>query len=166
MKVETDNLELNIVGVLVMINSEDDIKSVFDNQDFGVDMNILISNAKKGILEYQDVNNFIKYIFDNIITRRKEYINQYLEILEKLEKSNKLPRRYGKVAILEDVKKQGGNITEVQQMLIEANDIKNLLVKIQRKGISAHFGEEEMDDKECREIKGALMVLKTRLSNL
>lgn len=86
----------------------------------------------------------------------------------KVEKDIKIeiPRRYGKKNILADIEAQGGVPTLCQSALLQLNDLKNIVVILNNKGIKDIFTEDKdlLTSEEYREIIGTVKLLKRRLA--
>jgi len=76
-----------------------------------------------------------------------------------------IPRRYGKKNILADIEAQGGKPTLCQTALLQLNDLKNIVVILNNKGIKdIHTKDKDLlTSEEYREIIGTIKLLKRRL---
>ncbi len=86
---------------------------------------------------------------------------------EKLAEKAKLPRRYGKVKIEEDIKKQGGKATEAQLAGLAVNRLKNIYVNLNTRLIKDMLLENKiLTDKDYREIKSAVKIVEDKLKHI
>lgn len=77
----------------------------------------------------------------------------------------KLPRRYGKVAILDDIRKQGGKPTNVQLAALEVNDLKNIYVTISNRLINDMLtSNPRLTDEDYRDIRSAIKIVKNKIN--
>jgi hypothetical protein len=85
----------------------------------------------------------------------------------KQKKEKELPRRYGKEKILEDVKKQGGKPTPLQNAMLRVNDLKNIYVNLQARGIKDMLGGTNLlSDTDCRDITSAITIIERKLESI
>ena len=161
-------LTFDLVSVLTVIGSDDDLLSLFQ-QKYTSDFKLILTSAKKGVLD-SEAKKFVKSIFDDVIMKRREYIDNYIKVFSKNTPKDeptdesKLPKRYGKQKILADIEKQGGKATETQRMMLEVNDLKNIVAKLNRRGIPQMLGDAEtLTDKQCREVIGVIQTLKNKI---
>lgn len=84
---------------------------------------------------------------------------------KKKPESEKTPRRYGKVAILEDIKNQGGKPTNVQLAALEVNDLKNIYVNLTSRLINDMLTKKKcLTDEDYREIRAAIKIVKNKIN--
>jgi hypothetical protein len=167
-KEQINEVTFNLVSVLTLIGSDDSLLSLFE-QKFTTDIKLMVTSAKKGVLD-SETEKYVKNIFENVIMKRREYVDQYVRLLSKSApkvkptNESKSVRRYGKQMILADIEKQGGEPTEIQRMMLEVNDLKNIVAKLNRKGKAQMLEDAEvLTDKECREVIGVIRTLKNKL---
>jgi len=168
-KQQVNEVTFDLVSTLTVIGSDDSLLSLFE-QKFNTDIKLMVTSAKKGVLD-SEAEKFIKNIFESVIMKRREYVEQYARVFgkstpkaEPTKESEQKPRRYGKQKILADIEEQGGEITEIQRMMLEVNDLKNIVAKLNRKGKAQLLGDTEvLTDKQCREVIGVIRTLKNKL---
>lgn len=171
MNTETEIKEVtfDLVSALILIGSDDSLLTMYKGK-FGVDIKLAITNAKEGVKSESDA--FVKGMFENIIMKRKEYLNSYVRVFRGENPTQNVlkeesPRRYGKEKILADVTASGGKPTEVQRMLLEVNDLKNLVAKLNRLGKAQHEGRKDtLTDAQCREIIGTVQTVKAKMKKI
>lgn len=169
-KTQIKEVTFDLVSCLTLIGSDDALLSMYKGK-FGVDIKMAITNAKNGVKSESDA--FVKGMFENVIIKRKEYVEEYVKVLGGEQPSRPEPktnsvskRRYGKEQILADLEETGGRPTEAQRMLLEVNDLKNIVAKLLRRGKAQHEGKNVLTDKECREIIGTIQTVKNKLKHI
>lgn len=79
-------------------------------------------------------------------------------------KETKIPRRYGKQAIEEDIEKQGGKPTNVQLAALAVNDLKNIAVNLNARLIKDMVSENKLlTDEDYRDIKSTIKIVQNKL---
>lgn len=79
-------------------------------------------------------------------------------------KESELPRRYGKVKILSDIKEQGGKATNPQLTALAVNDLKNIYVNLSNRLIKDMLLEDKiLTDEDMREIRSAIKIVENKL---
>lgn len=82
-------------------------------------------------------------------------------------KESDVPRRYGKEAILKDIKKQGGKATPTQNAMLKVNDLKNIYVNLQSRGIKDMLtGTHLLSDADCRDIVSVVTIAQRKLEEI
>lgn len=161
---KTTDVHFNLMSALILIGSDIDLMTLFKNGNFNTDINMMIALAKGDNLKPSAVK-FIQGIFDNVIVKRKEYLQAYQNICNKRE--NKLPKWYGKNQILMAIEKRGGRKTEKERMMLKVNDLKNIFAKLNRKGIANLLGDANtLTDEECRTIIASITQLENKLKDI
>jgi hypothetical protein len=173
METNTQTLEFDLLNTLALMNEEVSLSGLLKGKT-DLTLPTLITTAKKGLIS-EDLNKYIEDIFNKIIINREQYLDRYRYLSTKEvvaeakpkpnkqpkedEKEFKLPRRYGKDDIVDDIKDQGGKPTELQTAMLCLNDIKNLTIRLQNRGISDIFtdkgviiGDKKLSSKDCRNI--------------
>lgn len=84
----------------------------------------------------------------------------------KKKPNRKLPRRIGKEAIEQMIAENGGKSTQLHRVMLRINDLKNLYVKLQARGIKEMHVEDGsvLTDDECRVITSAITILEQKVS--
>lgn len=83
---------------------------------------------------------------------------------KKKDEEAKIPRRYGKVAILADIEKQGGKPTNVQLAALEVNDLKNIYVNLSSRLINDMLNQNaKLTDEDYRDIRAAIKIVKNKI---
>lgn len=161
-----DEVTFDLVSCLTLIGADESLLSLY-NQKFNTDLKLMIRYAKNGEID-SDSEKYIRGVFDNVIVKRREYFNSYTDIFLRVTQDtitgSETPRRYGKTKILADITEQGGKSTEIQRMMLEVNDLKNIVAKLNRRGKAQIIGNTELlTDKQCREVIGVIQTLKNKL---
>lgn len=87
--------------------------------------------------------------------------------VSKPKKEKELPRRYGKEKIQADIDKQGGKATPLQQAMLRVNDLKNIYVNLQARGIKDMVGGSNLlSDADCRDITSAITIIERKLETI
>ncbi len=83
---------------------------------------------------------------------------------KKKSEEEKIPRRYGKVAILADIDKQGGKPTNVQLAALEVNDLKNIYVNLTTRLINDMLSKNPvLSDEDYRDIRATIKIVKNKM---
>lgn len=83
------------------------------------------------------------------------------------KKETDVPRRYGKVKILSDIKEQGGKATNPQLTALAVNDLKNIYVNLNNRLIKDMLLEDKiLTDEDMREIRSAIKIVEAKLKNI
>lgn len=86
---------------------------------------------------------------------------------KKKSEEEKMPRRYGKVAILTDIEKQGGRATNVQLAALEVNDLKNIYVNLSTRLINDMLSKNpKLSDEDYRDIRAAVKIVKNKVKSI
>lgn len=163
-----DEVTFDLISCLTLIGTDDALLSLFQ-QKFTTDLKVMVTLAKQGKID-SDAEKYIESIFDGVVIKRREYLNEYVRIFSKTTPTPQptdegvMPRRYGKQKILSDINKSGGKPTEIQRMMLEVNDLKNIVAKLNRKGRTQMLSDSDiLTDKQCREVIGIIQTLKNKL---
>ena len=86
----------------------------------------------------------------------------------KKKPKRKLPRRIGKEAIEKMIAENGGKSTQLHRVMLRINDLKNMYVKLQARGIKEMHVEDGsvLSDDECRTITSAITILEQKVSGI
>lgn len=87
---------------------------------------------------------------------------------DKKKPNRKLPRRIGKEAIEKAIKDNGGKSTQLQRLMLRLNDLKNIYVKLNNRGIKEmHVNDGSiLSDYECRTINSAITILEQKVDDI
>lgn len=86
----------------------------------------------------------------------------------KKKPNRKLPRRIGKEAIDKMIAENGGQSKQIHRMMKRVNDLKNMYVKLQARGIKELSVEDGsvLSDDDCRTINSAITILEQKVSDI
>ena len=173
--IQTNEAEFNIFKTLYVIEHNKDIDEIF-RSSVNLSYNILNTLAKQDTLtqEHQDI---IKEVFDAIISRNEEPLNQYLKLGDtftesendedneiKKQSNRKLPKHYGKKQIEKDIADNGGVKTELDRGMLALNDLRNIYTCLKNRGISDKIlGTTKLTDEDCRNIVAAVRTLNNKI---
>jgi len=176
-------LEYDELVTLQIIENDKDLSEIFSDE-VSLSFNMLRTLSKEGKLN-QNTQDLIRELFDKVILTKTSLINEYVQLaksdgksiktitpevapvevpLNKDKKSPTKPRRYGKANIEEDIKKQGGKVTNAQLTALEVNDLKNLYVNLNTRLINDMLTDKPiLSDEDYREIRSVITILKNKL---
>lgn len=173
-------LEYDELVTLQIIENDKDLSEIFSDE-VSLSFNMLRTLSKEGKLN-QNTEDLIRELFDKVILTKTSLINEYVQLAKSdgksiktitpeaapvevpLNKDKKLPRRYGKANIEEDIKKQGGKVTNAQLTALEVNDLKNLYVNLNTRLINDMLTDKPiLSDEDYREIRSVITILKNKL---
>jgi len=182
---DSNVIEYDIFKTLYLIKMDEDLYSVYSTFT-SKDINEIISDIKNNILD-DKLNNIIYDIFETIILIEDKYVEIYKNITHDFgvvvnkpkETTNvsvskfKLPRRYGKYKVLDDIKKDNRKATQAEKTMISLNNIKNLYCILERKLINDIFvernefdGSKILEDEEYRDIIALQELMTNKLKNI
>lgn len=183
-------LEYNEIITLKLIEGDTDLCGIF-KEDINLPFNILYRMSKENVLT-EEIKTMVFDIFDKIVSCKKIYVDKYLrlqnaepEIQEtpvpqettvvaevvvvesKPKKEKATPRRYGKVAIEEDIAKQGGRATNAQLTALAVNDLKNIWVNLNARLVKDMLLDDKiLTDEDYRDIRSTVKIAQTKLKNV
>lgn len=178
-------LQYDELVTLGVIEQDKDLSSIFI-EDINMSFNVLRSLSIEGKLSKNTKERIFEY-FDKIIITKKSLIEKYIrlsgfnpittEITEpvvetpkkkrKPKRDVKLPRRYGKDNILQDIEKQGGKPTNAQLTALELNALKNIYIKLNARLINDMLTDKPiLTDEDYRDIRATITLLNNRLKNI
>ena len=161
-------------------------KNDYLRDTFFDEVEIPLSDVEKQIIDNRlsgELKSLIFDVFDTIILSSNEYISSYRKISSTIgvtvevkketiepivevikvvedvtpEVSNKMPRRYGKSKILDDISKQGGKINNSQLTALDLNKHKNLFVRLEKRvNKNLLSDDKEISDEDLRSIRSAI----------
>lgn len=109
----------------------------------------------------------VEPIVEEILTNEeivKEPIKDIIKDKVSSKKESDVPRRYGKVKILSDIKEQGGKATNPQLTALAVNDLKNIYVNLSNRLIKDMLLEDKiLTDEDMREIRSAIKIVEAKL---
>lgn len=181
------DLKFDRITILNLIEKIDDLKAIF-SEEIKLPFNILYTLAKEGKLN-EKTDEILTSIFEELISTKQEYADRYLHIfntnygsnevepsevktrtktkVEVVETESKLPRRYGKEKIEQDIANQGGVATPVQRAMLKVNDLKNIYVNLQARGVKSMVGGQNvLTDEECRKIQAVVTTVERQLKEI
>lgn len=175
-------LDYNELVAFKVISKNDYLRDTFFDE-----VEIPLSDVEKQIIDNtlsDELKSLIFDVFDTIILSSNEYISSYRKISSTIdttievkketiediienvtvvaediipEVSKKIPRRYGKSRIIEDIEKQGGKINNSQLTALELNKHKNLFVRLEKRVNKNLLSEDkEISDEDLRSIRSAI----------
>ena len=152
------------------------LESIFNNVILAKP-NLIESYKRLGgedLVEETSTNELVKPVKD-IIKDKVSSITKDVKI-KKLQGSkpgfggvieNSVPRRYGKVKILSDIKEQDGKATNAQLTALAVNDLKNIYVNLSRRLIKDMLLKDKiLTDEEMREIRSAIKIVEAKLKHI
>lgn len=185
-------LEYNEIITLNLIEKDVDLCSIFQ-EDIKLPFSMLYRMSKDNSLK-QDIKDIVFELFDKVICCKKTYVDKYKrlqnaepEIQEttqpvdqeiptletapvvepKPKKEKATPRRYGKVAIQEDIAKQGGRATNAQLTALAVNDLKNMWANLNARLVKDMLLEDKiLTDEDYRDIRSTVKIVETKLKNV
>jgi hypothetical protein len=82
--------------------------------------------------------------------------------------NRKLPRRIGKEAIEKMIAENGGKTSQLHRVMLRINDLKNMYVKLQARGIKEMHLEDGsvLSDDECRAISSGITILEQKVASI
>jgi len=106
----------------------------------------------------------VEPIADVVEPIAEEPIKDIIEDKVSSKKENDIPRRYGKVKILSDIKEQGGKATNPQLTALAVNDLKNIYVNLSNRLIKDMLLEDKiLTDEDMRDIRSAIKIVENKL---
>jgi hypothetical protein len=109
----------------------------------------------------------------DIIEGNKESVNLAVSTPKKVDKAKnkpnrKLPRRIGKEAIEKMIAENGGKTSQLHRVMLRINDLKNMYVKLQARGIKEMHLEDGsvLSDDECRAISSGITILEQKVASI
>jgi len=157
---KNSTVKFNAIKTIKLINKDVLLKNVFNSDNAVYNQMVLLEQAKKGTLEDSTLTSLTE-IFETIITNRDTYLADYV----KIEATEKHPRRYGKVQIERDIENQGGISTELQKTMLSINDLKNLFLTLENKGVADQYRNTgNFSDADGKLIRSAIRTLSKQLT--
>ena len=156
-----DTLEFNTIKTVGTINKDSKLQKVY-KQKFGSYNPQQLTNEAKTNKLAEDAINFLKDVFDNVITTQDELLKIYQNIPE-----TKIPRRYGKRQIEADIKKQNGTILPLQATMLNLAKLKAIQGNLAMKGVSDTFkGTQKLSKQDLRDINAAIRDLEQKVQHI
>lgn len=155
------DIEFNAYKALAVVEADKDLSGIF-RDDIKTDYALLRPMAQTNTLP-DNVSKILKNLFEKVILTQKALISIYQKV-EVAKKERKLPRRYGKVQLMEDIKKNGGKKTDLQRAMLSINELRNIYVNLLARCIKDYIGEAGlMSASECRDIVATVETVKKKL---
>ena len=189
MKTEVEkiiDLTFDPIITIGVIEKDTDLTEVF-KEDINLPFPILYRLAKEDTLS-AETKELLESIFDKVILAKPNLIESYkrlggqisiVDVVEPIaeepikdiiedkvssKKENDIPRRYGKVKILSDIKEQGGKATNPQLTALAVNDLKNIYVNLSNRLIKDMLLEDKiLTDEDMRDIRSAIKIVENKL---
>jgi hypothetical protein len=127
--------------------------------------NITLSECKIAEM-LTPVESSVPTVTEEVIEKTAEIVAEKPKVA-KPKKEKELPRRYGKEKIQADIDKQGGKATPLQLAMLRVNDLKNIYVNLQARGIKDMVGGANLlSDADCRDISSAITIIERKLETI
>lgn len=170
--IQTDvvkNSDFDALKTILVAETDSDLLNIILDE-VKMDVKLLKTVITQGLLS-EETDQFLRSIFLMIIHPKKDLMGKYLTITESQpqsvliegKKEKAIPRRFGKEKLLEEIKNQNGKATEVQRMLLSTNDLKNIYVNLNNRGIKHIHGINTLSDEDCRNIIATIDMVKKKL---
>ena len=157
---ESTTLEFNPIKTIRLINRDQLLQKVFSNKTGSYRFTPLLEAAEHDKLQPNEVLT-LKNIHEHIIL----VSDSHKKLYEDMKIAPETPRRYGKVQIMADVKKQGGKATTLQETLVELGDLKAIVCTLSSRGVSDQFkGTNKLTEDKQRKIKAAIRDFKIKMA--
>ena len=139
-------VSFSMIKTILVIMQVDLLRKLYDSK-FKIDFNVVISQMKFDLLTEQ-MKGFIKDTFEDVITKNSDYYNRYCNIVipDNLKGFDnkvraKVKRRISMTELKE--KKEKGELTENERMIMYSIKLKHLSVRIHNMGKHGKCTEEE-----------------------
>lgn len=173
---QTNQSEFNIFKTLHLIENDEVLNQIFRGDKISLSYPVLFSLAKQGTLS-TDILDRAKEFFEHIVLKNETQLNKYIklgsvvtEVAEvvtkvKKDKTQKLPKRYGKRQVEKDISANGGVKTELDRAMLDLNDIRNLYCRLLARAISDKvLGTKKLSDQHCRDIVAVKRILENKVT--
>ncbi len=192
MKTEVEkivDLTFDPIITIGVIEKDEDLTDVF-KEDINLPFPILYRLAKEDGLS-SETKELLESIFDKVILAKPNLIESYkrlasqgpiepileveaiedkVSLIEKPGKEIKekaVPRRYGKVKILEDIKEQGGKASNQQLTALAVNKLKNIYCRLNARLVKDMLLEDKiLTDEDMRDIRSAIKIVESKLKHI
>jgi hypothetical protein len=188
------DLDYDEIVALAVIEKDEDLNEIFTDE-VKMSYNMLRTLSKEGKLS-KDTQGFIRQLFDKIILTKSSLINKYILLAEadgktigivktepveepkielvietpkliKEKKEKKIPRRYGKTNILNDIVSQGGKPTNAQLTALAVNDLKNIYTNLNARMVNDLLtSRPKLTDEDYRDIRATITIVKNKLKDI
>lgn len=161
--VETQNdLTFDVQKTLIVIEKDLKIKELFMDEVPNLTFSMVKSLAQKNELP-EETYEKIQLFFNQIISKNKAPLNQYLRLFSKKNKVKK-SKYYGKKRILEDIK-NNNHTSELDRALLALNTLRNIGSRLRNKGKSdKENGTKKLSDEDCRIIVAAVRIIENKVN--
>ena len=178
-------LEFDETITLRIIEQDEDLKQLFLKRT-NLSFSVLYTLSKQNLIN-PETKELLTNIFNDIILTKEVLISKYKGLINSETKEDKpsvidevivepkakkqkevvLPRRYGKEKILKDIEKQDGKATPLQNAMLELNELKNLMININNRGIKDMIkGTNTINDESAREIVSVIKIFKQKVKHI
>lgn len=161
-------LEYNELVTLGVIQKDKDLLAIL-TEEVKLPFSTILTLAKENKLS-EPTKTLIQDLFDKIILTKESLIKHYVSISEAKDgtnKTNELPRRYGKSSIQEDIKRQGGKATNVQITALAVNELKNVTINLSTRLINDMLTDKpKLTDEDYGDIRAAVIIVKNKLKEI
>ncbi len=170
-------ITLSKQGELNNVDTKALLRSIFDDvivtqsdlirkyKELAFTNNITLSEVKTAEIVIPD-EPVIPTVTEEVPQKTEEIIAEKPKV-SKPKKEKELPRRYGKEKIKADIDKQGGKATPLQSAMLRVNDLKNIYVNLQARGIKDMVGGTNLlSDADCRDISSAITIIERKLETI
>jgi hypothetical protein len=189
------DLDYDEIVALAVIEKDEDLNEIFTDE-VKMSYNMLRTLSKEGKLS-ESTQDFIRQLFDKIILTKSSLINKYLLFAQadgkticvikseqipeepkielvietpkliKEKKEKKIPRRYGKANILNDIVSQGGKPTNAQLTALAVNDLKNIYTNLNARMVNDLLtSRPKLTDEDYRDIRATITIVKNKLKDI
>lgn len=156
-----ETLEFNTIKTVGTINKDNKLQKVYLKKFGSYNAQQLTQQAKSNQLAETAIE-FLKEIFDDVISSQDELREIYNNIPE-----GKVPRRYGKQQILDDIKTQNGLVYPLQRTMLNLAELKALQGNLASKGVSDFFkGSQKLSKQDLKDINAAIRDFKQKVAHI
>lgn len=119
-----------------------------------IDKYLRLVDAQGATVEEIVAEPIVEEVKPKATPKPKAEVKQEVKKEVKPKAEVEIPRRYGKVQVLEDIKKQGGKPTPVQRLALAMNDLKNVNANLTSKTVKQMIGgQQHFTDEQCRQLE-------------
>ena len=168
--IKLQDLKFNEFAALEVIELDSDLMELFKDE-VKTSIKVVKTLSENNKLD-DNIKTYIRDLFDKVILTKQSLISKYQYKLDKIQnqssnktQESKLPRRYGKDKIIQDIAKQDGKATNAQKTALAVNELKNLYVNLNSRMVKELLTDEKnITDVEYREIRSAITTIKNKLN--
>jgi hypothetical protein len=156
-----ETVEFNTIKTVGTITKDKNLQKVYKEKFGNYNPQQLTNKAKTNKLA-DDAINFLKDVFNDVITNKEELLEIYKSVPQ-----GKSPRRYGKQQILIDIKNQNGAISPQQRTMLKLADLKALQGNLASKGVSDIFkGTQKLSKQDLKDINAAIRDFEQKVQHI